>query len=128
MSKKKSEKLKVRVTKSKQKKKPEKNFIPQKKKNKSKKGNNQKKERNKLILIVGVVMLIIFIFWLSFLGRNLERVENRGTSFLGGVVDDLKNEFSQIKEKFNEARSSISENSNQSQEDQIEKNIFPETK
>lgn len=124
-----SQKINVRILKRPVKKKT--NFLKteQKKENiKKVSPEEERKKKFKIIFSVAVVLVIVFVAWFSLLGRTFSRIDRQGESFFQKTMTDLKDEFNDIISSFQEAKSSLSNESEPGIDEKLEKDIFPETK
>ena len=89
-------------------------------------------EHQKKKLIIGVsvslIMLIIFLTWLSFIGSNLSHIKGANDGLWPKVTGYLKESFSGLKNSFEGLSSSVNQNSSAREETELEKSVFPETK
>ncbi len=124
-----TEKINVRIIKKPSKKRTEFQKIEPKKENKKNHYSKEaKKNKTKITLIITAIMIVIFFTWLSLLDKSFSRIDNEEPSFLQRIITDLKDEFSAITNSFEKAKSTLSNESDLSEETELEKDIFPETK
>lgn len=86
------------------------------------------KKKFKIFFSVAVIVVIIFIAWLSLLGRSFSRIDRQGENFFQKIIADLKDEFNDITESFQKAKSTLSNSSEAGADKKLEESIFPETK
>ncbi|MFA5069712.1 MAG: hypothetical protein WC528_00290 [Patescibacteria group bacterium] len=88
-------------------------------------------EYQKKRLIVGVsvslIMLIVFLVWLSFVGRNLSGVRGENEGLWPKITGYLKESYSGLKNSFEGFPTSVNQNSNSGEDTELEKRIFPAT-
>ena len=91
-------------------------------------GRVEEKKKTLIYISVAVVMIIIFIAWISLLGGNLSRQGKTNDNFWQRLFTNLKDDFQLIKEDFNQAKSPLNVNQPNTNESEFEKNIFPQVK
>lgn len=94
------------------------------------KRKKEEEKRKKTIIAVSItlIMVIIFITWISFLGKTLSSAGNSNEGFWQRLISNLKNDFTEIKNDYEQVKSSFNLNIENSNETQLERDIFPETK
>jgi len=86
------------------------------------------KKRTLVIISVVVIMLIVFITWISLLNHNLSRIKTTNESFWSRLMTGLKDDYAGIKNSLEGIKKSINTNYSQTNSSELEEKIFPDIK